>query len=544
DASTDINLSTLDLFVDLTDSGVFSVRDVTTAYWTFDDDSTVDVLFPAAGTIGIDASTTANTTTTGVINLDVTSLTNNNSALNIAYTHTATGATTGYGVVNTWASTAVVTGAAVSQTAYGYYSTLSKTGADTATGTYTAYGLYQTATNTGRTDAGTVTTIGAYLDATGDASGTASAFGLYLADVSGADTNVALCFDCDGTWSASTVASGIQFGTDANAVSLYRSASDVLRTGDGLTVDLDLIVTGGDITGANSAAIDLGEATAGSITFTAGTTGDFVFTLDADTNAQFTATSPAVDTVAISGGTSTTDGVDALQLTFTGSNASGNIIDITPSISVNASDTFNVIDVDAFTGTISAAGALTLNALAVGNLTQSETTGTITATALNLGTGWDNLLVYNGTAVINGTGQVVAGQITGTLLTLSGDTGTDEALAQGNTLEVAGGTNGIDTVISATDTVTLNLDTTEIGTTTFGSGSSIIWTFNSGTTDPVITFGDNALTIGTAATITATDVTAFNCTDCLNFDDISDSPTLDASTDINLSTLDLFVDLT
>lgn len=71
DASTDINLSTLDLFVDLTSTGVFSIRDVATAYWTFDDDSTVDVLFPAAGTITIDASTTANTTTTGVMFLNV-----------------------------------------------------------------------------------------------------------------------------------------------------------------------------------------------------------------------------------------------------------------------------------------------------------------------------------------------------------------------------------------------------------------------------------------------------------------------------------------
>jgi len=71
DATTDINLSTLDLYIDLTSTGVFSIRDVATAYWTFDDDSTVDVVFPAAGTIGIDASTTANTTTGGVIDLNV-----------------------------------------------------------------------------------------------------------------------------------------------------------------------------------------------------------------------------------------------------------------------------------------------------------------------------------------------------------------------------------------------------------------------------------------------------------------------------------------
>jgi hypothetical protein len=98
-------------------------------------------------------------------------------------------------------------------------------------------------------------------------------------------------------------------------------------------------------------------------------------------------------------------------------------------------------------------------------------------------------------------------------------------------------TLSVDTiVISATRTVTLNLDTTEIGTSTFGTGSSIAWTFNSGTTDPILTFGDNTLTIGSAATLTATDVTALNCTDCVNFDDLADILSIDSTTDINLGT--------
>ncbi len=129
--------------------------------------------------------------------------------------------------------------------------------------------------------------------------------------------------------------------------------------------------------------------------------------------------------------------------------------------------------------------------------------------------------------------------------TLDGDDADTEQIGSTNTLLVAGGTNGIDTDVSATDTITLNLDTTEIGTTTFGSGSSIAWTFNAGTTDPVLTFGDNSLTIGSAATVTATDVTTFNCTDCLNFDDLSDALTLDAATTITNSTAgDLSFDLT
>jgi hypothetical protein len=62
--------------------------------------------------------------------------------------------------------------------------------------------------------------------------------------------------------------------------------------------------------------------------------------------------------------------------------------------------------------------------------------------------------------------------------TIDGDDGDTEAIASGNTLLVAGGSNGIDTDVSATDTITLNLDTTEIGTSTFGSGSGFNWTMN------------------------------------------------------------------
>jgi hypothetical protein len=41
-----------------------------------------------------------------------------------------------------------------------------------------------------------------------------------------------------------SVVNGIQFGTDANLVTLYRSANDVLKTDDSLTVGTDLIVSG------------------------------------------------------------------------------------------------------------------------------------------------------------------------------------------------------------------------------------------------------------------------------------------------------------
>lgn len=81
---------------------------------------------------------------------------------------------------------------------------------------------------------------------------------------------------------------------------------------------------------------------------------------------------------------------------------------------------------------------------------------------------------------------------------LSGDSGTDQTISDTDILEIAGGTNGIDTVAAATDTVTLNLDTTEVGTTTFGSGSGITWTFDVGATDPTIAFSSGLVSFGSS----------------------------------------------
>lgn len=81
------------------------------------------------------------------------------------------------------------------------------------------------------------------------------AVGLYLEPQTAGTNNYGICFDCDGTWSASTVASGIQFGNDANGVNLYRSGSNVLQTDDTFSVNGNAIFT-----------------SAGTIQYTAGTT--------------------------------------------------------------------------------------------------------------------------------------------------------------------------------------------------------------------------------------------------------------------------------
>jgi len=51
---------------------------------------------------------------------------------------------------------------------------------------------------------------------------------------------------------------------------------------------------------------------------------------------------------------------------------------------------------------------------------------------------------------------------------LTGDSGTSQSISNGNTLDIAGGTN-ISTVVGSTDTVTINMDTGGIGSGTYGS---------------------------------------------------------------------------
>ncbi|MBI4079165.1 MAG: MerR family DNA-binding transcriptional regulator, partial [Candidatus Levybacteria bacterium] len=86
----------------------------------------------------------------------------------------------------------------------------------------------------------------------------------------------------------------------------------------------------------------------------------------------------------------------------------------------------------------------------------------------------------------------------GGAFTLAGDSGTSQTISGSDTLTIAGGTNGIDTVASSTDTITLNFDSTEVGTTTWGAGSAFTWTFDAGATDPTIAFGSNAITLGSS----------------------------------------------
>ena len=189
--------------------------------------------------------------------------------------------------------------------------------------------------------------------------------------------------------------------------------------------------------------------------------------------------SPTADILQIgSGDTSATDGVDALQLTFTSDDASGNIIDITPTFTDNDAgnnaETWNVIDVDALTVTQNDSGGAvtgTVRGINIGTLTETATgDDAISSSAIAISSGWDANLLF-----VDTTTQIQISD-SGTL-TFENVTGTDFLTLSAGSIVATGAVSGVTTMSSSGD-----------------------WTWTS--TTPNITINDNeTFTIVDAATV-------------------------------------------
>jgi hypothetical protein len=204
-----------------------------------------------------------------------------------------------------------------------------------------------------------------------------------VAAAEGLDTNAAGALEL-GIANATSILVGINLLTDSAGDNNLGSA----------TAEWDGLYVGDDGVG-----VAFGADQDAGIFFSTGT-GDL--TVDLSDTVSFVVDgdgTPTADLMTIGvGDTSETGGVDALQLSFTASNASGNVIDITPSVSNTAAyaETFSIFDVDAFTATMdNSGGSLTVNGLNIGNLTQVTLAGSMTTTAINIGSGWGNALVLD-----------------------------------------------------------------------------------------------------------------------------------------------------
>ncbi|MBP9715211.1 MAG: hypothetical protein KBD52_01855 [Candidatus Pacebacteria bacterium] len=338
-----------------------------------------------AWTVSSDTETfqtiTANSLTTGkVFDISSTSLTTG-ALLNLSSNGTA--ADTGQKGLNISLSG---TNAGAAKTTYGAYISNSHLGTSAV-----SYGVYGTTSVAGgmtssaggfAASGGSGTTYGVQSTATASGSGQSIYAGSFIATGVGGE----------GT------ARGI-YASASGSINNYAGIFDQGSVGIGDTSPASLFTVGsGDLFQVNSSG-----AIAASTDLTVGLTDGNTVNIDGDG-------SPTADIFQIgSGDVSATNGVDALQITFDSANASGNAIDITLSpLTGDGSDTTNAIDIDAFSYT-SSVGTDIVNGLNIGNLTES---GTITSTALNIGTGWDNIFT-NGTYSLTSAGALTVASCSG-----------------------------------------------------------------------------------------------------------------------------------
>lgn len=437
----------------------------------------------AAGDVTIDASTTDSTTTTGVINLDVDSSTNGN-----------------VGIYNTY--TAIDDDAADTL----YASRIDLTIQDDTTASDTVYGNY---INIIQNDTTPATTYGLAIIGNDSGAGAITA-GILIDNQQATDIDIT-----DGILIQATTADSIVDAIDVSDAEITNAINVGANNIVGTTAVINF--TNFDVDGSGNTTI-------------AGT-------LDANGNVAIADTDVAFD------GASTTFTITgAFTLSPGGAVLLGDGGD---TLQINSSD-WDISTTGDLTGIggITADGAISFTPSSTNGITfnvDADSLFTLNSAVAN----GDNLVISPNNA---GTGATFTGTLTssnltadrtytlqdgdGTLAfltdiptsdnyvswTLAGDAGgSSQTISSGNTASIVGGTNGIDTVAGATDTLTINLDTTEIGSTTFGSGSGVTWTFDaSAGTDTTIGFGDNTQTLTTGSlvlsgttTLTASSLTTF-----------------------------------
>jgi len=171
---------------------------------------------------------------------------------------------------------------------------------------------------------------------------------------------------------------------------------------------------------ANAKTITIGNTTGATALVVNTGSGGTTFNTNATSFTKVAATvAPTVDMFQVTntGFANVTAGVSAMQVVYVGGaaavEASASRVDITPGTTTGGTwNGFRVVPSTA------AATGVTYNALKFDTITAGAGTDNI----IYVGTGYDNIINYNGTSVINGSGQLNLAQVTGTLAATVGGT--------------------------------------------------------------------------------------------------------------------------
>lgn len=194
--------------------GYFSATGADTNVALFTAAGDVEFRPGATENVYINGVSTAQTQTSGLLQIDATTSTDAYFGQKIDVTNTATSgqATTGLSVA--LRNQVVVT--ATNQSMYGAEFSVTKSGADTNANAVNARGINSQAQITGSTDTGTRTSMGGYFSGTGDTAGTSTAYGIF-ATATGADTNYAGYFDGDIAVTGTIAQNGLKYFSSATA---------------------------------------------------------------------------------------------------------------------------------------------------------------------------------------------------------------------------------------------------------------------------------------------------------------------------------------
>ncbi len=346
------------------------------------------------------------------------------------------------------------------------------------------------------------------------ATGTASATTFLRGDNTWGTPVGSYSFDISGqTGAGSTIASGDTLDFTAAGTGLsFDAATDTITLSGTLDVDNggtgQTSYTDGQLLIGNSTGTTLAKSTLTGGTGITITNGSGSISIAADNNGTVTSVDTANSTfISGSGGAITTSGSLTYSLSATGTPGATTFLrgDNTWGTPAGSGGTVTSVDVSGGTtglttsgGPITGSGTITLaGTLGVANGGTGATTltdggillgsgvGAITATAqptdgqLLVGTtGSDPVLATltggTGITVTNGAGAITITNSSpggSTTFTIDGDSGS-QVIADGDTFTLAGGT-GLTSVVSATDTVTFNLDNTAVTAASYGNATTV-----------------------------------------------------------------------